>query len=102
MQLAAEELFTNLVKYSRGGRESIRVDLSRQADRLSLRLVDEDVDDFDPAQAPPVDVAAPLAERRAGGLGLYLVHAYVDDLTYTYEARTLTITATKSLEAHDV
>jgi len=101
-QLAAEELFTNLVKYNAGGREAIRFALERQANRLALRLVDPDAARFDPAQVPPVDVAAPLAERRAGGLGLHLVRAYVDELTYRHDARTLTITARRTLEAGHV
>jgi len=102
VQLTVEEVFTNLVKYNRGGGKTIQIDLDRVDDRLIIRLIDHDVDFFDPAHAPPVDVAAPLAARRPGGLGLHLIRSYLDELDYEYTDRTLRITAVKVLEAQDV
>jgi anti-sigma regulatory factor (Ser/Thr protein kinase) len=102
VKLVVEELFTNLVKYNRGGGETILLGLERTDDRLIIRLTDHDVDSFDPAQVPPVDVSAPLATRRAGGLGLHLVRSYVDEFDYEYTDRTMRITAIKILEADDV
>ena len=102
VNLVVEELFTNLVKYNRGGGQTILLELERADDRLVIRLTDYDVDSFDPAQVPPVDVSAPLATRRAGGLGLHLVRSYVDEFDYEYTDRTMRITAIKILEADDV
>lgn len=99
VQLAVEEVFTNLVKYNGGDGETIQIDLDRIDDRLIIHLIDHDVDFFDPAHSPPVDVAAPLEARRPGGLGLHLIRSYVDELDYEYVDRTLRITAVKVLEA---
>lgn len=102
IQLVSEELFTNLVKYNRGGGDTVLLGIERDSERVVIRLTDDDVDAFDPALAPLVDVAAPLSQRRAGGLGLHLVRAYVDKIDYEYRERTMRITAIKLLEAHDV
>lgn len=101
-ELAAEELFTNFVKYNQGGIEHIGLDLGVAAGALTMTFTDHDVEPFDPSEAPAVDVTAPVSQRRPGGLGLYLVRAYVDELKYEYTDRTLMVTVTKKLEAGDV
>jgi serine/threonine-protein kinase RsbW len=98
VQLAVEELFTNLVRHNRGGGETIVLEFERAGDHLAIMLVDRDVDRFDPAEVPAVDVNAPLEARRPGGLGLHLVRTYLDDVSYRYADRTLRITARKDLE----
>ncbi len=97
VQLAVEELFTNLVRHNRGG-ETIQFDIERVGDHLVIHLIDHDVDLFDPAQVPAVDVTAPLAARRPGGLGLHLIHTYLDEVDYDHVDRLLRITAIKVLE----
>lgn len=98
LELAAEELFTNLVRHNRGGGSHILFGLERTDDSVIMSLTDYDVDPFDLTQAPSVDVIAPASERRPGGLGLHLVKTYLDDLVYEYTDRTMRITATKRLE----
>ena len=95
--LAAEELFTNMVKYSPEGTGDIQLELCRNGDDLQLVLNDFDVERFDVTQAPPVAVDAPLAERRPGGLGLHLVRNLADRMTYEYSGRQSRITVTKKL-----
>ncbi|MCW8984477.1 MAG: ATP-binding protein [Thermoanaerobaculales bacterium] len=100
INLVVEELFTNMVRHNQGGGDRITVSLERRNDRVHLELVDIDVEPFDPntAEVPPVD--AGIAERRPGGLGIYLVRKMVDDLNYNYEpeGRRMRITVTKTLE----
>jgi serine/threonine-protein kinase RsbW len=98
MKLAAEELFTNFVKYNAGGREHILVSLDIEKSRLSIRLKDFDVDAADFEQEKPPDVHLPLGERRIGGLGIHIVRSMFDSLTYDYTDRTLCVTAVKNLE----
>jgi serine/threonine-protein kinase RsbW len=99
LQIAAEELFTNLVKYSNSEADSIAVSLERRGAEILLHLSDQDAAAFDGARAPAPDVDAALQQRQAGGLGLHLVKHYMDDLVYTHDGRTLRITASKTLEA---
>ena len=44
--------------------------------------VEDDGPPFDPLTLPVPDVAAPLGERRVGGLGVYLVRHMMDVVTY--------------------
>ena len=100
INLVVEELFTNMVRHNEGGGDRITVSIERRDDRLHLELVDSDVEPFDPetVEVPPVD--ADIAERRPGGLGIFLVQSMVDDLNYDYEpqGRRMRITVTKTLE----
>ena len=69
--LVVEELFTNMIKYSRNDRD-VAIHVNRDADRLRIRLTDFDVEPFDITQhAPHVDPTQPIEQRTPGGLGLY-------------------------------
>jgi len=95
LDVIAEELFTNMVKYGRGGRREIEIALEWNVPILAIRLRDFDVERFDPMQTPPVDPSRPIAERRAGGLGIHLVRQIADRIHYDYQGRDSTITVTK-------
>lgn len=97
VNLVIEELFTNMVKYSREGRPEVHIGLGAEPDRITIRLRDFDVEAFDVTQVPPVDVDAPLSARRPGGLGIHLVRCIADDIRYDYRDRTSTIVVTKRL-----
>lgn len=99
VDLMAEELFTNMVKYGRGSGDGIEVGLSWERPTLTLRLRDFGAEDWDVTRARPVDVDAPLEQRRAGGLGLHLVRQIADRVDYAYADRSSTITITKRLES---
>ncbi len=94
---AAEELFTNLVKYSPGGSGDIGIDLRKDGDKLLLTLVDFDVEEFDVTKVPAPDTEAALKDRKPGGLGLHLVRKLMDDLRYEYRDRQSRITVVKRL-----
>ena len=102
LSLVVEELFTNLVKYNTASRNPILVRLGRENGRVRIELVDHDVDRFDPATLPEVDVNAPMSERTPGGLGLHLVRAIVDHISFEYENRVMRIVVVKNLERGDV
>jgi serine/threonine-protein kinase RsbW len=97
LDVIAEELFTNMVKYGRGGRREIEIELEWAAPTLAIRLRDFDVERFDPTAAPPVDTSRPIGERRAGGLGIHLVRQIADRIDYDYQGRDSTITVTKKV-----
>jgi anti-sigma regulatory factor (Ser/Thr protein kinase) len=92
-----EELFTNMVKYNTGTRSDITLSLDHAPAQLTVRLVDSDVEPFDVASAPLVDVDKPLDARSIGGLGLHLVRSMADTLLYEYVERRSIVTFTKSL-----
>ncbi len=102
LSLVVEEIFTNLVKYNTASRNPIVLRIGRDGGQVHLELLDRDVDRFDPATVPQVDINAPLAERHPGGLGLHLVRAIVDHISFEYEGRVMRIAVVKNLERGDV
>lgn len=97
--LVVEELFASLVKYNASADHPIVVGLERDAGVVNLELVDRDVDRFDPAAVPKVDADAPATARQPGGLGLHLVRAIVDKITFEYDARVMRIHVVRKLES---
>jgi serine/threonine-protein kinase RsbW len=96
--LIIEELFTNLVKYGRGGTQPISIELEQESGRLVIRITDFDGEPYDLTQAPAVDTTRPLAEREPGGLGIHFVRQMADELRYAHDSGTSTITVVKRLE----
>ncbi len=82
-ELVVEEIVRNLIEHTpphaRGERAWIEVTVSQD----SVTVVIEDSRaPFAPDEGPPLDVTAPLEERRPGGMGLHLVRTMTDRLTY--------------------
>jgi anti-sigma regulatory factor (Ser/Thr protein kinase) len=84
VDLAVEELFTNMVKYGVGSTAPVRVELDAIAGGVELRLIDDDVEPFDITRSPDVDIHAPIEEREPGGLGLHLIRRMADSIDYEY------------------
>ncbi len=97
LSFAVEELFTNSVKYNPGNDREVVVRLARSSDRLTIRVIDFDVDGFDIRKVVPAPIDVPLEQREAGGLGLHLLRQMVDGIDYDYSDRRSTITLTKNL-----
>jgi serine/threonine-protein kinase RsbW len=97
VKLAIEELFTNLVKYNFGGRETISIRLDFEDEKIIMHLKDYDVEPFDIGEYEPANIEKPLEERKVGGLGIHLVKSFVDSLMYEFEDRTLHVTVIKNL-----
>jgi len=83
LNLVLEELVTNTVSHGHAG-GSIHVRLERNGDVVEADLVDRGVA-FDPRTLPEPALDAPLAERPVGGLGVFLVRHFVDELDYRRE-----------------
>ena len=97
LELAVEELFTNMVKYGSGrGRISVRV--AAEPGSVRVDLVDPDTEPFDPTSFPAVDTTRPIEERKRGGLGLHLIRSMMDGFEYDYRGREMTVSVTKYLE----
>ena len=94
VDLALEELFTNVVKYATETRSRVRIDIGKVPNGVEVTLTDRDVDFFDVTRAGEVDVNAPIEDRSPGGLGLHLIKKMVEFFEYQYleESRTSRIT----------
>ena len=83
INLAIEELLTNTIKYGHADRlrHAIRVKLTVADGEITVGIED-DAAAFDPFARAPVDTAAPLEERRPGGLGLHLIKEMIERVDY--------------------
>ena len=92
VDLCVEELFVNMVTYDTETNADILVEMSPHEHGIEVSLTDFGVDRFDPRDAAPVDINAPLDQRTPGGLGLYLVLKMVNSIHYEYRNRNSKIT----------
>lgn len=102
VDFAIEELFVNMVKYNKDTVSEIEISMTIVPGGVSVTLIDHNVDRFDPRERAPVDVTLPAAQRKPGGLGVFLTLKLVDSFSYDYHDRTSTITFSKRREARDV
>ncbi|MBI5265644.1 MAG: ATP-binding protein [candidate division Zixibacteria bacterium] len=96
-KVAAEELFTNAIRHSGASRTPIGIQLSREDDWLEFRLTDQGAEPFDITTAPLSDLSVPIEQRQAGGMGLHIVRAIADELSYTHQNGNGIITLRKKL-----
>ena len=98
VELALEEIFTNIVKYNASGAGEITIQLDSRDPDIVITVTDPDAPRFDPfTEAPRVDAGQPLGERVPGGLGIHLVRKMMDGIEYSHANRTATITLRKRM-----
>ena len=93
VDLVLEELFTNMVRHARGGTSEIEVGLEHDGTLLTMRLRDEGVEPWDPAQVPIPNLDRPIHERRPGGLGIHFIRRLTRDLRFEHLDGTTIVTA---------
>lgn len=83
IQLAADEAASNIIEHAYEGVTDGVLDLScgMQAEGLVIILVDHGLP-FDPSEVPPPDLQADLADRKIGGLGIFLMRKLMDEVHY--------------------
>jgi len=83
IKLASEEIIVNVMSYAyEGGEGHVEVSYTFHDDgAMEIEITDWGVA-FDPLSLPEPDVAAPLNDRKIGGLGIYLARKVMDEVRY--------------------
>jgi serine/threonine-protein kinase RsbW len=82
--LVVDEALTNVIEHGYEGREDAQVEITVQHEDDSFTIViAHDGHGFDPDTQTDVDLKRYIAERRVGGLGLYLMKKLMDEVEYT-------------------
>lgn len=102
MNLAVEELFTNIVKYGKKDGKDVTVDLGLAGSYLVIEITELDAEPFDITDTEEVDVSGGVDEREEGGLGIHLIRRIMDYVKYEYEDGKARITLKKRLEGPNV
>lgn len=87
LDLAADELLTNIISYAfrDGARHQIDIDLDFSGERLRIDIRDDGIP-FNPLDIPLPKLDAGLGEREVGGLGMHFVRHIADEISYRREA----------------
>lgn len=85
VQLSVEEACTNIIKYAYSNKSDgvivIRCNLSITGDKFIVNLVDWGKA-FDPTIMPKPDTESSLNERKVGGLGIFFMRKFMDEIKY--------------------
>ena len=82
-QLVLEEVVVNSIchGFTEEGDHRVEVRIALTGGDLILTTLDDGIP-FNPLDAPPADVDAPIEDRPIGGLGIHLVRNLMDSVTY--------------------
>src|SRR5262245_56152959 len=99
IDLAIEELFTNLVQHQPPECGDVEVCLESDGNEVTVELSGKELPPYDPTDTPVPDVTQALEEREPGGLGVHLTRHVVDAFTYRYENGVGQTTIRRKLQA---
>ncbi|MBT8355546.1 MAG: ATP-binding protein [Desulfofustis sp.] len=98
INLVLDELFTNVVSYGleEDSSQQVHFSLSYHGNELSI-VVSDDGRSFDPTQAPKPELDLPIDDQPVGGLGIFLMRQYTDNIEYRRENEKNIVTLTKKI-----
>ena len=99
VDLALEEHLTNVFNYGYEDKAAHEIRVRFSIHERSLQVeVDDDARPYNPLEQPAVDTAAPLDQRKIGGLGVHLMRRFMDQLDYRYEGNRNILRMTKRID----
>jgi len=98
LNLALDELFTNVVDYGiePGDRSQVDFTIQLRNNQLEIIICDEGKP-FDPTISVDPDLTIPPMDKKIGGLGIFLVRQYTDSIDYRRDNGKNIITLTKTI-----
>jgi anti-sigma regulatory factor (Ser/Thr protein kinase) len=97
IDLAVEEIFTNMVKYNPKSVAKITLKLVYSNLRIVIQLIDPESQPFDMTKNKVYDLNQTADKRPVGKLGVHLVKRLMDHITYEHKNGTTIIKLEKHL-----
>ena len=98
INLAIEELFTNMIKYNQKKNGEVEIYLGLKNNNLIISLIDFNVPPFDITKVEEYDSRQAVGERPIGKVGIHLIRQMMDKVDYRYQDKNNIITLTKHME----
>ncbi len=83
MNLALDELFTNIISYGFNDSQEhiIKISITIEGDQLQMRIEDDGVP-FNPSESKTPDFQCDIEKCKIGGLGIHLINKMMDEVQY--------------------
>lgn len=99
VETAVDEACSNIIDYAYGGENRGNITLECTTTDEGIRITLSDTGKpFNPQKIPKPNIHAPLDKRQAHGLGLYIIHQWMDDVHFEFTDSGNTLTMFKRRE----
>ena len=83
--VACEEVFVNICHYAYpDSLGDVTIEISRDSNRFQVEFIDSGIP-FNPLAHEKTDISVPIVDRPIGGLGIFMVRKWADEVSYRYE-----------------
>lgn len=98
INLVIEEAVSNIIFYAYNdhNKHEIRITLSLENGRLTIKITDDGIP-FNPLAQEKPDINLPAEERPVGGLGIFLISQIMDEMKYDRNKNENILTLIKSI-----
>lgn len=100
LNLCLDEVLTNIIVYNKNNSNSsiIEIELSKSNNQITATIRDSGTP-FNPLEnlPSPPDLSSPIEDRPIGGLGVYFLEQYMDNVQYKHENNHNILTLTKHI-----
>ena len=98
LNLVLDELFTNVVSYGleSESEQEVHFTIAQREDEIEI-VVSDGGRSFDPTRPPDPDLNLSLDDQPVGGLGIFLMRQYTDNIEYRRENEKNIVTLTKKI-----
>lgn len=104
VQLSVDEACTNVIQHAYSNKSEgeivIRCTLSSMGNKFRVQIIDWGKS-FDPTTIPPPDTKSGLNKRKEGGLGIYFMRKFMDEVKYVCSKDMNLLTMVKYLNVKD-
>jgi serine/threonine-protein kinase RsbW len=98
IETSVDEACSNIIEHAYAGSTdgTIEITYTINSDRLTIVLKDHG-QPFNPKSIPSPDTKAPIEDRKAHGMGLYMMRKWMDEITFEFRDGTNILTMVKFL-----